>query len=104
MNKHVPPTELGMPPLTPAERVEALMDAFVKYQQLERATQDLRDRLISDVVRTASREMLCDQIEEGARAGNRARIEVVAHVKILMGDGILERCAEMLKIETIGRP
>ena len=100
MNKHVSPEQLGVPPLTPAERVEALMDAFVKYQQLNQATENLRTSLRDATLRTTKREVICDQRDDAVIAENRARIEVVAHVKILMGDGVLGRCVKMLEIET----
>ncbi|PCH67056.1 MAG: hypothetical protein COC12_12040 [Rhodobacteraceae bacterium] len=97
-----------MPPLTPHERVEALIDAFVRHQHLAGAAEMLRQRLNQKAIRTARREMIVGRLDDRLDAENRAAKEIVAHVKILMSDGILERCAEMLKIETppaaTGRP
>jgi hypothetical protein len=48
--------------LTPAERVEALMDAFVGFQSLERAADALRFQLDNIPVKTAAREQKWDVI------------------------------------------
>ncbi|MFT5614570.1 MAG: hypothetical protein ACI8Q6_001850 [Granulosicoccus sp.] len=80
--------------LTPAERVEALMDAFVGFQSLERAADALRFQLDNIPVKTAAREQKWDVI---VHSQIDAESEIVAQVKILMGNGILDRAAELLR-------
>jgi len=82
--------------LTPAERVEALMDVFVRLQSLERAADALRFQLDNIPVKTAAREQKWDEWDAMIHSQIDAESEVVAHVKILMGYGILDRAAELL--------
>lgn len=103
MNKHLLPEELCVPSLTPAERVEALMDAFVKHQQLAAATFSLRMQLDKLEVETREREAIWDRHDETLHSEMGAQDEVVAHVKVLMAGRYFERMAEMLRAETIGR-
>ena len=73
--------------LTPAERIEALMDAFVGFQSLERAADALRSQLDRTPVKTASREQKWDEWDVMVHSQIDAESVIVAHVKILMGNG-----------------
>jgi len=107
MNLHAQPERLGQPPLTPAERVEALIDAITLYEMRRREAENwldamtrLGERRLGDPQTTADRAWHAELIERQFRA----REELVARAKTLMADGLLERCAEILRAETAGCP
>jgi hypothetical protein len=89
--------------LTPAERIEALMDAFARYQSLERARNDIKLHLENDPVRTSLRERIMEHYDAAVIAEIKSRDEIVAHVKILMGNGVLDHAADLLRADPGGR-
>lgn len=107
MNVHAQPERIGQPPLTPAERVEALIDAIAFYEARRRAEERwleamtrLGERRPGDPQTSVDRAWHAELIERKIKACD----ELVTRVKALMADGLLERCAEILRIETAGRP
>jgi len=103
MNKHVPPEQVEMPILTPAERVEALMDSFLKHRKIRKDYHSISDRFeavenLSIAERDAvEREEIWEQHDKAIHAELDAGDDVVSHVATLMGDGLLERFAEFLR-------
>lgn len=102
MNMHAQPRQLGQSPLTPAERMEAFIDA-VTFHEVARsefdrwkAEMNQQDRQENSADREWEFELLMRR--------NKARCQVADQAKALMADGLLERCAEILRIETAGRP
>lgn len=102
MNKHVAPDKLGTPQLTPAERVEALIDAVTLYdikrlQSLKHA-EDIGWNTCAEIATVG--ELRLDQlVDEEVRAHDA----VVATARTLMSGGLLERCAKLLKADAAGR-
>lgn len=101
MNAHLRP--IPEAPLTPAERVQKLIDAITAYEVRRRAVEEFADEIGFAEVLSISRP---DQqrLDELVDREIRAQEEVVATLKTLMAGGLLERCADILRIETAGRP
>lgn len=103
MNVHAQPQRLGQPPLTPAERVEALMTALGDFEARRLDVSNWRATIGADDaghVSSADLEWL------GRLIGRRldAQEEVMKLAFALLVDGHLHRCAEILRVETEGRP
>ena len=103
MNKHVSPDQMGVSPLVPSERVEALIDAITLYEMRRlRSLKHAQDISWGSCTEISNEdEFRLDQLvnEEGI-----AHLAVVANAKILMRDGILERCVNLLRTEATGDP
>lgn len=103
MNVHAQTQQLGQPPLTPAERIEAFMDAVTVYEVRHQevvAQQEVLRLLGEDPKRVADVAALGELIMRRLGAIDAA----MTMAKELMADGLLDRCVEILRIETAGRP
>ncbi len=86
------------PHLTSAERVETLVDAITTYQVLLNAANRYGDLVNGDGGLPTDTEL--DALDRMYDASDTAA-QVVCHVaRTLMAEGLLERCADMLRATT----
>lgn len=89
------------PILTPAERIDTLIDAITTYQSLLVAANAYGDLIlhedgVASDADTAELDRMYDRSDTAA--------QTVCHVaRTLMADGLLERCAELLRSEPNGQ-
>lgn len=88
-------TTLPVSPLTPAERLEVLMDAVTLFELHRRNCDRLARRLHDDA---ASDEAFNVVLREPIEAEITAQEALIEHIRSLMADGLLERCASLLQI------
>lgn len=101
MNTHLRP--IPEAPLTPAEQMQRLIDATTIYEVRRRAAEDFAQEVGFNEGRPLARadELRLDELVEWEV---RAQEELVAVAKTLMAGGLLERCVDILRIESAGRP
>ena len=94
-------TSLAQAPLTDAERLKSLMEAVATLSALEgqsSAVRLQRVKAMSDGNRALS-DALASKEDEVTEAEVTSMYGVVAQVKILFGNGILDRCHHHLTAE-----
>jgi hypothetical protein len=85
------------PFLPPSERVEALMDLVSTNIVLQCAQESAFAEFESTPRSDPGLTALGEKADAAVEAWCRNSEEIVAHVKILMGNGTLERCAHLLR-------
>ena len=103
MNSHAHDFQPGVPPLTPAERLEQFIDAINTYEIARRAAEQFAE-LIGLDEKPALDPIDAVQLEAMIDTENRAQEAVVARAKTLMAGGLLDHCVDILRAETAGRP
>lgn len=86
--------------LTAAERMDAFCDSIASYQ----SACVRREKLVNTVEAMVGWEVPEERLRELQEDCSNRLSEVAARAMTLHGDGTFDRCIDILKIETAGRP
>lgn len=96
MNAYAPPERQ----VTDSERIQMLIDAITAHHALNVAV-DRYSRMVDPKTATASE---LRRFDEQVQLADRGSDKLCAIAKTLMADGLLDRCAELLRENGAGTP